>query len=323
MKSFAFVRPRTLEEARSSSLEKGAALKAGGVDLLDHLKERLLAPDTLVNLRDVPGLDRIEEKGDALHVGALVTLSRLAGDPLVGSKYTALAQAAGEAATPQIRNVATVGGNLCQKTRCWYYRNRDLPCLKRGGDLCPAIEGRNRYHAVLAYDRCPSVHASNLAPALLALDARIRAVGEKGEREIPIDAFFAQDPKDLARENVLAPGEVVTEVLVPSSALRSAYREAREKQSFDWPLVSAAAAVRLEGNDFAQVRLALGAVAPIPLRAKESEDALRGARVDPDSVRSAAARAFAAAKPLAENGHKVPIGIAVLADAILAAAGVA
>ncbi|HET6203286.1 MAG TPA: FAD binding domain-containing protein [Planctomycetota bacterium] len=321
MRAFAYALPRSLEEAREALREVGSVPKAGGVDLLDHLKERLVAPDTLVSLRAVPGLDRIEERDGSIRIGALVTLARIAEDPAVRALATALASAAGDAATPQIRNLATAGGNLAQKTRCWYYRNRDLPCLKRGGSECPALDGRNRYHAILAYDRCPSVHASNLAPALLALGARVRAVGEKGGREIAIDDFFVNDPKDLARENVLTPGELITEVIVPASGLRSAYREVREKQSFDWPLVSAAASVRLENGRIADLRVALGAVAPVPLRAREVEEALRGTAPDPAAVRAAASRAFAGARPLAENEFKLPAGIACLSDAILAAIG--
>ncbi len=324
MRAFACVLPRSLEEARAALAEEGSVLKAGGVDLLDHLKERLIAPDTVVSFRDVPGLDRIEAGPGGIRIGALVTLARIAEDPLVRERATALARAAGDAATPQVRNLATAGGNLVQKTRCWYYRHRDLPCLKRGGDFCPALEGRNRYHAILAYDRCPSVHASNLAPALIALGARLRIEGPRGPREVEVESFFANDPANPARENVLAPDEVLTEILVPvgrGDRGRSAYREVREKQSFDWPLVSAAAAVRLEGGRIAALRVALGAVAPVPLRAREVEEALLGRVPDPASVRDAASRAFAAARPLAENGAKVPMGIACLTDAILGAIG--
>jgi xanthine dehydrogenase YagS FAD-binding subunit len=321
VRAFEVVLPRSLEEARAALAEEGSVLKAGGIDLLDRLKERLTSPDTLVSFRDVPGLDRIEAGPDGVRIGALVTLARIAEDPLIRERATALARAAGDAATPQIRNLATAGGNLVQKTRCWYYRHRDLPCLKRGDDLCPALEGRNRYHAILAYGRCPSVHASNLAPALIALDARLRIEGPRGARESEVESFFANDPADPSRENTLAPGEVITHLLVPGGRGRSAYREVREKQSFDWPLVSAAAAVRLEGGRVAALRVALGAVAPVPLRARGVEEALVGTVPDPASVRNAASRAFAAARPLAENAHKVPMGIACLSDTILEAIG--
>jgi xanthine dehydrogenase YagS FAD-binding subunit len=215
-----------------------------------------------------------------------------------------VAQAAGEAATPQVRNVATVGGNLCQRSRCWYFRNADFSCLKKGGDTCPAIEGDNRYHAIFGEAKCPTVHASNLGPALVALEATVIVVGPGGARAMSSADFFATD--DVKRENALKENEVVIAVEVPAG-WKSAYVEVRERQSFDWPLVSVAVAVKDK-----DARVVLGAVAPRPWRVEAAERALAGGA----SGEKVAEAAIAGAKPLSHNAYKVELIKALVPRAI-------
>ncbi|HJU11971.1 MAG TPA: FAD binding domain-containing protein, partial [Candidatus Binataceae bacterium] len=242
----------------------------------------------------------------------------------IRSRYSAIAQAAGTAATPQIRNIATVGGNLLQRPRCWYFRNPDVDCLKKGGLKCYAAEGLNRYHAILAGGPSYIVHPSNLAPALIAFGARARIFGPQGNHEIELEHFFVLPNADVLRENILGPGEILTEITVPAARpnATSVYLEAREKQSFDWPLVSVAVVLERDGSVVRQARIVMGAVAPIPWRVPEAENALTNATLNPRLADQAAALALKRAKPLADNAYKVPIAKALVRRAILQAGGV-
>jgi xanthine dehydrogenase YagS FAD-binding subunit len=323
MNRFAVIAPADLAGANRLLANRDHAALAGGVDLLDLLKQNIVAPATLVNLKGVPGLDAIEPDAGGLKIGALVKLRALAANPLVREKYPALADSAGQAATPQIRNLATVGGNLLQRPRCWYFRNPDVNCLKKGGDRCYAVGGLNRYHAILGGGPSFIVHPSNLAPAMIAHGARLTLVGQAGARTVELEQFFTLPTVDPARENVLAAGEVMTEIILPAppAGARSIYLEAREKQSFDWPLVSVAVVV-----DHARVvrsaRIVMGAVAPIPWRVPHAEQMLAGARVNRELAIRVADAALAGAAPLAENGYKVPIAKVLVRRAIMRAAGI-
>ncbi len=300
MNRFEYVSPKTAAEA-VGHLGDGAVAKAGGIDLVARMKDRIAAPGKLVNLLQVKDLKAIAADDGGCKVGALVTLAELAAHPGVRNMYRALAQSAGEAATPQVRNVATVGGNLCQRPRCWYYRNEGFECLKRGGASCSAQDGENQYHAIFATSPCAAVHASNIAPALVALDGKITIRG-KGERTVTAAEFFAVD--DVKRENILAENELVTGIEA-APGWRSAWMELREKQTFDWPLVGVAVAVK--GTDKVEAaRIVLGAVAPRPWRCEDAEKALIGASLkDEKALEKAAAAALKDAKPLAKNGYKV------------------
>jgi len=238
-----------------------------------------------------------------LRLGALARLSDVAAHPVVCARFAALAEAAGEAATPQIRNLGTVGGNLLQRPRCWYFRNPDIVCLKKGGHICYAINGLNRYHAILGGGPSFIVHPSNLAPALIAFGASLRLSGPGGERKVVLDQFFALPSVDATRENVLQPGEIVVEVDVPPPAASagSAYLEVREKQSFDWPLVSVAA------------------VLEIPWRSREAEQALASGVLDRARAASAADAALKDARPLPHNAYKVAIARVLVRRAVLRA----
>jgi xanthine dehydrogenase YagS FAD-binding subunit len=308
MKAFELARATSVAEARSLAAAKaGSAFKAGGIDLIDHMKEHLLEPPRVVDLRGIPGLDRIAAEPDgSLRIGPLAALAKVAAHAGVQKTHRALSQACGDAASPQIRNVASLGGNLLQRPRCWYYRLESYRCLKKGGDVCYAVGGENRYHVIFGGGPSYAAHPSNAAVALVALDASLVLEGASGARTVPAADFFKPPSHDPERENDLKPDEVLTEVRVPAAAgVRSAYQAIRERAAFDWPLVAVAAAVKLEAGVVRQARVVLGAVAPIPWRSVRAEQALVGKALDEASAQAAARAAIVGAAPLSDNGYKV------------------
>jgi len=327
MNRFEVITPVDLAHASRLLVEQGRVALAGGVDLVDLMKQNVVAPESLVNLKGLPGMDAIEPvAGGGLKIGALAKLHDVANNVAVRQRYEAVAMAAEEAATPQIRNLATVGGNLLQRPRCWYFRNPDIQCLKKGGNKCYAVGGLNRYHAILGGGPSFIVHPSNLAPALIAFDASLRLAGLSGERTVTLDKFFTLPNVNPARENVLEPGEVLTEVIIPAPprGARSVYIEAREKQSYDWPLVSVAAVIVVDhGRVVRNARVVMGAVAPIPWHSPEAEKVLIGAQLDRDAATRAAEAALKPAAPLRDNGYKVTIAKVLVRRAIMRAGGVA
>jgi xanthine dehydrogenase YagS FAD-binding subunit len=327
MNRFEVIVPADLGSASRLLAEDGRAALAGGVDVLDLAKQNISTPDALVNLKGLKQLSGIELRASGeVRIGAACKLSEVAEDPGLRAKFTAIADAAGEAATPQIRNLATVGGNILQRPRCWYFRNPDVNCLKKGGDKCYAIGGLNRYHSILGGGPSYIVHPSNLAPALIAFGARARIVGPGGERVVELEKFFALPTVDPKRENLLGPGEIIVEVIVPAPAAnaRSVYLEAREKQSFDWPLVSAAVVLTSApgGKSVRDARVVMGAVAPVPWRSVEAEAVLRGRVLDEALARAAAEAALKNAQPMSDNAYKVVIAKVIVRRAIMQAAGV-
>jgi xanthine dehydrogenase YagS FAD-binding subunit len=309
MKPFVLVHPATLPEAARLSTPADAELKAGGVDLLDRMKEGLDSPKTVVSILGIRGHDAIEA-GPPARIGALATLARIAEDPALGKAYPALAAAAGGAATPQIRHMATLGGNLCQKPRCWYYRLDEFDCRKKGGGECFAREGENRFHAVFDTDLlCCCVHPSAAGTALLAYGATLDVVGPKGSHALPIDRFFFRPVDDATRENTLSPGEIVEAVRLPAppAGARSVYRKLKEKESFDWPLVETCVSLVISGGVVRDARVVFGSVAPIPYRSKAAEAVLEGGRPGDDLARRAAEAAVRDAKPLSQTAYKVPL----------------
>ena len=313
----------TLDEA-VAQMNGRAVIKAGGIDLLDRLKEGLEAPQRLVNIRNLKGLDRIHDDAKAgyLRLGPLVTLAQLDADPTIRRRYTALSDAAGHAATPQIRNMATVGGNLLQRPRCWYFRSEQFNCRKKGGERCFAIEGENQYHAIFGNQLCAIVHPSATATALVALGARLELTGAKGTREVALEEFFVTPEQDIRRENKIGADELITEIRVPAPApgARSAYLKQGEKESFDWPIAEVAVVLESAGGRVKSAVIIMGAAAPVPLRARAAESTLVGQIVNEESARRAAQAAVKNATPLAENGYKVPIFETLVRRAILAAA---
>jgi len=308
MHRFELAQATSTAQARELLAEKkGGVLKAGGIDLLDHLKEHLLEPPRVVDLKTIPGLDRITVEPDgALRLGPLVTLAKVAAHPAIQKTHPALARACGEAASPQIRNVATLGGNVLQRPRCWYYRLESYTCLKKGGDVCFAVGGENRYHVIFGGGPSYAPHPSNAAVALVAYGASFVAEGPRGARTVAAGEFFTPPSKDPQRENNLAKDEVLTEVRVPSAAgTKSAYLEVRERAAFDWPLVSAAIVIKAEAGAVKEARVVLGAVAPIPWRSARTEQALVGKTLDEATITAAARAATVGAQPLSDNGYKV------------------
>jgi xanthine dehydrogenase YagS FAD-binding subunit len=304
-----------------------AVAKAGGIDLLDLMKEGILSPRTVVNLLPLEGQAKIEEDPDrGLSIGPLATLAAIAEDARVQARYPLLAMAVGEAATPQLRNVATIGGNLCQRPRCWYFRSLDFPCLKKGGETCFAVEGDNRYHAIFGDGPCHIVSPSSAGLALVALGGTISVVGPEGgevrEREIEAERFFTMPDDDVTRENVLGPSDIVVGVRVPPpmTGAASSYLKIREKETFDWPIAEAAVTlVRDAAGTVVSARIVLGAAAPIPWRSEAAERAILGKPLTEASASAAAEAALEGANPMSGNGYKVGLLREVVRRALLQA----
>jgi xanthine dehydrogenase YagS FAD-binding subunit len=318
MKPFVLVHPATLPEAARLSTPTDAEVKAGGVDLLDRMKEGLDSPKTVVSILGIQGHDRIEP-GPPARVGALATLARIADDAGLRKTYPALAAAAGGAATPQIRHMATLGGNLCQRPRCWYYRLEEFDCRKKGGSECFARDGENRFHAVFDTDLlCCCIHPSATGTALYAYGATLDIVGPKGARKLPIDRFFYRPVDSATHENTLEPGEIVEAVALPAlpAGTRSVYRKLKEKESFDWPLVETCVSLSVEGGVVRNARVVFGSVAPVPYRSKAAEAVLEGGQPGEALARRAAEAAIKDAKPLSQNAYKVRLVEVELARAL-------
>lgn len=307
MNRFEVVKPHTLAQAKDAVQEKAwSQFKAGGIDVIDHLKEHLEEPPRLVDLKGIPGLADIKVEADgSLRIGALTRLADIAADERIRKSHTALAIAAGETASPQVRNVATVGGSVLQRPRCWYYRLEDYKCLKKGGDVCFAVGGENRYHVIFGGGPSYAVHPSNTAVALVALGASFVFDGPKGARTVAAADFFQLPSKNPLAENIIEVAEILTEVRVPAASGRSIYDEVRERQAFDWPLVSMAASVKIEAGIVKEARVVLGAVAPIPWRSPRAEAALVGKPLNEATLQDAARAAIVGAAPLSDNGYKV------------------
>jgi len=303
--------------------DDAAVVKAGGIDVLDLMKEGLLAPAKLVNLREVPGLDEILEEDGGVRIGPMVTLAALADHPLLSQRYAMLGEVLRASASPQIRNVATLGGNLLQRPRCWYFRSHAYHCLRKGGGHCFAITGENQYHAIFNNMPCAIVHPSTVATALVALDATVELTDPAGAtRRLAIEEFFVPVERDLQRENDLRPQEILTAIRLPKlpPSLRMAHVRQGEKDSFDWPLADVAAVLDIDGSGVCnRAAIILGAAAPVPYRAKTAEAALTGKRIDENAAALAARTALDGATPLSKNAYKLPLFEALVRRAILKA----
>ena len=291
-----------------SSPIASALAMGGGTDLLPQVKDGVMAADRIVGLASIPGMAAIAETPGGLAIGAGASIADVAAHAVVRRRYAVLAEAAEGLATPQIRNEATIGGNLAQRPRCWYYRSPLIPCLKKGGDRCYALAGNTRLLCVTGGDRCYIVHPSDTAVALSVLDARLETAGPNGSRELAVGDFFAGPGRDMLRENVLEPGELVTRILLPADTPEhSVYLKVREREAGDFALVSVAAALSVDDGVIRQARVALGGVAPVPYRATEVGDHLEGRRVTDIDLAEAAALALPDATPLPQNGYKLPM----------------
>jgi xanthine dehydrogenase YagS FAD-binding subunit len=319
---FAYIRPRNKNEALDQLAESGAYAHAGGTDLIGCLRDEVFHADTVVSLSGLSELSGITERADGgLDIGALTTISQVAKSDLVRELYPGLAQAAGDVASPQLRNQGTLGGNLCQRPRCWYFRG-EFNCIKKGGDLCYAVEGENRYHAIFGGGPCHIVHPSDTAPMLMALGASVRIAGPQGERDVSLGDFFVLPDEAFDRENVLAAGELVTAVRLPAPAagLRSSYRKVRERGAWDFALTSVALALTMAGEEVGTASIVLGGVAPVPWRSEKAAAAIVGKKLDETTIAAACLAAVEGAEPLAQNGYKVQLIKGALEESLKAIA---
>ncbi len=295
---------------------------AGGSDLLSLMKDEITTPKRLVNIKQVEGLHAIANVAGALQLGTLVTLDRIGAAGEIQHGHPMLAAAAGDAASPQIRNVATIGGNLCQRPRCWYFRTgHGLLAQKDGKSL--VLQGDNRYHAILGNDG-PAyfVSPSTVAPVLIAYNAKVRITGPRGSRDLALEKFFVIPKTEQEREHDLKPDEFITQVIVPPApGVRAAHYEVRQKEAFDWPYATAAVALTMNGSTVQSARVVMGHVAPIPWLSEEAAQALQGKAVTQATADQAAQAAVAKAKSLGHNAHKIHLARVAVKRAILAAAG--
>jgi len=320
MNRFEWVNATSVDQALSA-VTSDSVFKAGGVDLLDLMKDDISAPRRLVNIRNMQGLNEIREDEQGLHIGPLTTLTQIGEHQIIQKKYTAISDAADRVATPQIRNMGTIGGNLAQRPRCWYFRSEDFQCRKKGGKHCFAQDGENEYHAIFDNRTCAIVHPSGLAVPLVALNARLQITSPKGKRDVLLEDFFISPEQDVMRENILQPDELVTAITVPTTDARSAYYKQGEKESFDWPIADVAVALTMQGSRCSKASIVLGAAAPRPYRAKAAEAELSNAEISESTARKAAQQAVEGATPLANNSYKIPIFEAIIRRTILRAAG--
>ena len=296
---------------------------AGGTDLLCLMKERIAGPDRLVSIGSIPGLDRIEPAAEGgIRIGALAKLEKVRRDPAIASGYPLLAEAIGTIATPQIRAMATLGGNLCQRPRCWYLRGASFDCIRKGGETCYAVLGENQYHAILGAEGCYIVHPSDAAPALIALGATVHLTGPEGERALPLHEFFLGPREDVRRESVLKAGEILTSVTLPPArpTARGRYVKIMQRGAWDFALASAAVWLDLDRRGCREARICLGGVAPVPWRAPEAEKILAGRRIDEKTAARAAEAALLGSEPISGNAYKVRLAKTALRRAILEAA---
>jgi len=316
MKNFRLAEPRTVEEALAILSEKRERtyLMAGGTDLLTEIKEGVVEPELIVDLKAIDGLAFITQERGGLRVGATTSLAALASDPTIRRNYPVLHQAASSVATPQLRHMGTVGGNLCQRPRCWYYRDANFLCRKKGGKQCFAATGRNKYHAIFGGGICHIVFPSDLAPALIALDAEILILSPKGQKVVPLADFYILPSANVRRESILAPDEILGEVRLPppKKGEKSNYLKLQERNAWDFALVSAASRGIVSGQGLNNPRIVLGGVAPIPWRLEKVENAIAGKRLTEGLIQEASAIALEEAKPLRENGFKMALVEAVL-----------
>ena len=327
MKSFENVDPKSVKEAvgllqKFAGEKKNAAVVGGGSEYLQLMKVRVATPDYIVNLKTIPGLNYIKEEGGGFRIGALTTLAELEEHKGVQDKLLFLSQAAGEAASPQIRNAGTVAGNLCQRPFCWYFRSASHVCLRKGGEICYSVAGDNRYHAILGGGPSYIVHPSDLAPALVALDAKIKIAGPSGEKTISLEKFFVTPQVNARRENILGPADIVTEIQVPlpKAGSKGYYFKVRERQAWDHAIVSVATVVQSAGGAVRDARVVLGGVAPIPWRVPKAEESLRGKAIDDGAAQKAAEIALDGAKPMKDNVYKIELAKNLVRRAIVASA---
>jgi xanthine dehydrogenase YagS FAD-binding subunit len=320
--NFDYVCPGSVQDAVKQLSSGGARVHGGGTDLLRCLRDNVFNANKVVSLSKVSALKGIKAVSGGVRIGAMTTIADVAKDSVIRAQYPGLAQAACQVASPQLRNQGTIGGNICQRPWCWYFRG-GFDCLRKGGPQCYAQNGDNRYHSIFNKDGlCYIVHPSDTAPALMALQAKVSIAGPSGTKKVSLDDFFVGPGTDLTKETVLQPGEFVTEILLPAPApgLRSSYRKVRERKGWDLALVGVALALQMEDGKVAGGRVVLSGVAPVPWRSKEAENAIMGKTLDAGTIAQAAAAAVKGAEPLKHNGYKVAMVSGAIEEALQAIA---
>ena len=321
MQAFEYANPTSVQEALGllSPIAGQAEVLAGGTDLLSLMKEYLQTPKRVVNIKNIKELDGIHKTGEGLRIGALVTMDELAKNADVKSGYRSLADAAEGITSPQMRHMGTVGGDLCQRPRCWYYRQGyGLLGMKDGKPLVP--NGENKYHAIFGGGPAYFVSASSLGPALVALGAKVKLVSAKGSREVAVKSFFVSPKDDATREIVLRPDEILTEIIVPAAAPQNATYEIRQKEQLDWPLAAASVVLTMKGTTVASAKVVLGHVAPTPWEAAGAEKLLVGKTITAATAEAAGKAAVEGAQPLSQNTYKVQLAKVAVKRALLEAA---
>jgi len=323
MKALINQNPRDLRQAVALAQQarangQQAMIAGGGSDLLGMVKERIASPDVLIHLHSIKGLDQVTPAASSVNIGGQITLDTLSRHPVILRDYAVLAEAAASVATLQIRNAGTLAGNVCQRPWCWYFRN-GFPCFKAGGNTCFSINGENQFHAIFGGGPSFIVHPSDTAPALLALGAKFRIVGPKGERTVPASDFFVLPKQNAARENSLADDEVLASIDLPTPrpGTRGTYHKVLDREAWTHAVVSAAVVLHMEKDVCRSARVVLGGVAPIPWRVPPAERLLAGQRITPELAAKAAETALAGATPLAKNAYKVPLTREILQRTVL------
>lgn len=322
MKPFSYVVPKSLDEAIEAAAQPNTLIKGAGLDIVDRMKERLQTPTSIVNL--LPLKDELKgitvEADGGIRIGALTTLTEIEShEALRGAPFEGLVGSAASTGTPQVRHRGTIAGNILQFTRCWYVRSEAFHCLHGGrGPTCLALTGQNRYHAVMGWSDCVRVHPSNLAPPLLALNAEYTTVIGKETRRRKFAELFPEQPRAENPEHTLDDGEIVTAIHIPqqSANARCTYAESREKQSFDWATTACAVRIVMDGKAIKEASIVLGAVAPVPMPRPQAAAMLIGKEPSTKLFQRVAEKAFQGAAPLAHNAFKLPIGKAVVRDAL-------
>ncbi|EAR02510.1 FAD binding domain-containing protein [Maribacter sp. HTCC2170] len=314
----------TVSEALYKSTDKPVIFKSGGIDVFDWIKEGLLKPEKIINIRNIPGLDKITyDKKKGLSIGSNVSLAEIGSNTEIKSHYLALHEAVHHAATPQLRNMSTLGGNLAQRNRCWYFRSTDHDCFRKGGYLCFAQHsetGENENHAIIDNGSCVSIHASSIATALMAFNASVVIVNDEGEKkEVPMDDFFVTTGKDVSKETILQSKEIITEIIVPAPRknTKSSYIKQVARESHDWSLGDVAVVMEVSGNTCRSASIVLGAAAPTPYRSILAQEAIENKAINNENAQSAAKAAMSIARPLSKNGYKVPMFKSIIKQAIL------
>jgi xanthine dehydrogenase YagS FAD-binding subunit len=330
MKSFELYEPTTVSEAVGLLDKFGASGKAlgGGSDLITGVMKDWVTgkgmpiPAQIVDLTTIPDMKGIKVGADGAHIGATTTLTDIVESADLQKTFPLLTQAAQSIASPLIRSFGTLGGNLNQRPRCWFFRGENFACYKKGGDFCYAVTGDNRYHAIIGGELCYIVHPSDTATALLALNAVAKVAGSSGTRDVPFDSYFIGPREDVLRENILKPNEVLTEVFIPTptAGTKMAWTKLKDRQVYDFALTSVAVAFTVDGGNWGDGRVVLGGVSPVPYRAKVVEDSIKGKDIK-DTIKSAAAQIRTVARPMSLNAYKVDIAQGLVERTVLQALG--